>query len=43
MARKKSLFGGGRRKTRYKSFFGMLLAGQRKTERGNCPGSKRKK
>lgn len=44
MARKKSLFGAlfgsGRRKS--KGFFGTLMEGQRRTEKRNVPGSKRK-
>lgn len=44
MARKKNLFsalfGTSRRKS--KGFFGTLLEGQRRTEKRNVPGSKRK-
>lgn len=39
MARRKSMFG-SRRKT--KGFFGYLLEAQRRTEKCNIPGSKRK-
>lgn len=44
MARRKSLFGAlfGSSRRKSKGFFGTLLEGQRRTEKRNTPGSRRK-